>query len=63
MITISKMVFIFMAHNSGKLLLSLEIDRDVKNKLIYLAEIEKISLDVLIENILIEHLQIINQSN
>tara|TARA_B100000963_G_scaffold271432_1_gene239609 strand:+ start:386 stop:544 length:159 start_codon:yes stop_codon:yes gene_type:complete len=52
-----------MGHNSGKLLLSLEIDRDVKNKLIYLAEIEKISLDVLIENILIEHLQIINESN
>jgi len=63
MITISKMVFIFMEHNSDKLLLSWEIDRDVKNKLIYLAEIEKISLDVLIENILIEHLQIINESN
>ena len=63
MIAISKMVFIFMRHNSGKLLLSWEIDRDVKNKLIYLAEIEKISLDVLIENILIEHLQIINESN
>ena len=63
MITISKIVFIFMEHNSSKLLLSLEIDRDVKKKLTYLAEIEQISLDVLIENILIEHLQIINESN
>ena len=63
MITVSKMVIIFMGQNSSKLLLSLEIDRDVKNKLTYLAEIEKISLDVLIENILIEHLQIINESN
>ena len=52
-----------MEHNSSKLLLSLEIDRDVKKKLTYLAEIEQISLDVLIENILIEHLQIINESN
>ena len=57
------MVFIFMEHESSKLLLSLEINRDVKNKLTYLAEIKKISLDVLIENILIEHLQIINESN
>ena len=63
MITISKMVIIFMGNHSSKLFLSLEIDRDVKNKLIYLAEIEKISLDVLIENILIEHLQIINESD
>ena len=52
-----------MEHDPSKLLLSLEINRDVKNKLTYLAEIEKISLDVLIENILIEHLQIINESN
>ena len=57
------MVFIFMEHSSSKLLLSLEIDRDVKKKLTYLAGIEQISLDVLIENILIEHLQIINESN
>ena len=57
------MVFIFMGHNSIKLLLSLEVDRDVKNKLTYLAEIKKISLDVLIENILIEHLITINESN
>ena len=63
MIAISKMVFIFMGYYSSKLLLSLEIDSNVKNKLTYLAEIEKISLDVLIENILIEHLQIINESD